>query len=74
MEVNHNQRSIMVTKIKKALDDKLDGKVIAVLGLTFKPNTDDIRESPSLDILPPLVAAGARVKAFDPAGTSRPKS
>lgn len=68
MEVNRNQRSIMVAKIENALEEKLDGKVIAVLGLTFKPNTDDIRDAPSLDILPPLVASGAKVRAFDPAG------
>jgi UDPglucose 6-dehydrogenase len=44
------------------------GKTIAVLGLTFKPNTDDMRDSPSLAILPPLVEAGATLRAYDPEG------
>jgi UDPglucose 6-dehydrogenase len=42
------------------------GKTIGVLGLAFKPNTDDMRDAPSLDIIPALQAAGARVKAYDP--------
>ena len=46
----------------------MQGKTIAVLGLTFKPNTDDMREAPSLVILPALEAQGATIKAFDPAG------
>jgi UDPglucose 6-dehydrogenase len=49
------------------------GKTIAVLGLTFKPNTDDMRDSPALDILPALVEAGARVRAFDPEGMAEAK-
>ena len=51
-----------------AEDDPTAGKTIAVLGLTFKPNTDDMREAPSLEIVPRLQAAGARVRAFDPEG------
>ncbi|HEX3536359.1 MAG TPA: UDP binding domain-containing protein, partial [Stellaceae bacterium] len=46
----------------------LAGKTLAVLGLTFKPNTDDMRDSPSLAILPPLAEAGATIRAFDPEG------
>jgi len=46
----------------------VQGKTIAVLGLTFKPNTDDMRDAPSLVILPALEAQGATIKAFDPAG------
>lgn len=68
MEVNRNQRARMTDKISKALNGNVAGKKIAVLGLTFKPNTDDMRESPSLAILPPLMRAGAAVKAYDPAG------
>ena len=49
-------------------DKSLEGKTLAVLGLTFKPNTDDMRDSPSLAILPPLVEAGAAIRAFDPEG------
>jgi UDPglucose 6-dehydrogenase len=67
MEVNQRQRLRMIAKIKQALGE-LEGKTIAVLGLTFKPNTDDMRESPSLTILPALLEAGAKVKAYDPAG------
>ena len=46
----------------------LAGKSLAVLGLTFKPNTDDMRDAPSLDIIPALIAKGAKVQAFDPEG------
>ncbi len=68
MDVNHQQRLVMVEKIKAALGGELKGKTIACLGLTFKPNTDDMRDAPSLVILPALQKAGAVVRAFDPAG------
>ncbi len=68
MEVNHDQRRRMVEKILAALGGSAAGKSLGVLGLTFKPNTDDMRDAPSLDILPPLMAGGATVRAFDPAG------
>ena len=55
----------MVDKIVAKMND-LDGKVIAVLGLTFKPNTDDMRDAPALTILPELVKRGAILRAFDP--------
>jgi UDPglucose 6-dehydrogenase len=58
----------MADKVVAACGGSVAGKTIAVLGLTFKPNTDDMRDSPSLDIVPALVAAGAAVKAFDPEG------
>ncbi len=48
--------------------DDLTGRTIGVLGLTFKPNTDDMRDAPSLDIIPALQALGAKVQAFDPEG------
>jgi len=51
-----------------ACGGSLQGKTVAVLGLTFKPNTDDMRDSPSLDIIPALQAAGAKVRAHDPEG------
>jgi hypothetical protein len=51
-----------------AVDGDLSGRTVGVLGLTFKPNTDDMRDAPSLDILPALQAMGARVQAFDPEG------
>jgi len=68
MEVNRRQRLVMVDKIVKALGGQVAGKTIASLGLTFKPNTDDMREAPSLVILPALMEMGAIVRAYDPAG------
>ncbi len=68
IEVNERQRDIMVEKIKKIAGSGLKGKKIGVLGLTFKPNTDDIRESPAIDIVYKLVEEGASVSAYDPAG------
>jgi UDPglucose 6-dehydrogenase len=67
MEVNAGQRLVMVEKIKQALGGEVAGKTVACLGLAFKPNTDDMRDAPSLVILPALVEAGATVQAFDPA-------
>lgn len=65
IEANEAQKRRMVDKIEKALGS-LEGKKIAVLGLAFKPNTDDMREAPALVILKALVAKGARIKAYDP--------
>jgi UDPglucose 6-dehydrogenase len=65
MRVNREQRKRMVIKIQEALGS-LRGKKIAVLGLAFKPNTDDMREAPALDIIPALQKAGAKIRAFDP--------
>jgi len=67
-EVNEQHKRAMVDKIIAHCGGSLDGLTIAVLGLTFKPNTDDMRESPALVIVPGLIAAGARVRAFDPKG------
>ncbi|OZA00304.1 MAG: hypothetical protein B7X99_04640 [Rhizobiales bacterium 17-65-6] len=58
----------MSGKVAKALDGDLTGKTVGVLGLTFKPNTDDMRDAPALDILPALQALGAKVQAYDPEG------
>ena len=71
IEVNAAQRLRMVAKIRRALGGNEAGKVIAVLGLTFKPETDDMRDAPSLAILPPLIENGARVRATDPHGISQ---
>jgi UDPglucose 6-dehydrogenase len=68
LRVNEARKEQMADRIVGALDGDVRGKTIAVLGLTFKPNTDDMREAPSLAILPRLIAAGATVHAFDPAG------
>ena len=66
--VNSAQRARMCEKIRAALDGDVDGKRIGVLGLTFKPETDDVREAPSLHVLPPLIDEGAEVRAHDPQG------
>jgi UDPglucose 6-dehydrogenase len=69
IEANHARKHAMVDKVVSALDGgAARGKTIAVLGLTFKPNTDDMRESPALDIVPGLMKAGAAVRAYDPEG------
>jgi UDPglucose 6-dehydrogenase len=67
-EVNTARKKAMAGKIAAAMGGELKGKTIGVLGLTFKPNTDDMRESPALDVVPALIAVGARVQAFDPQG------
>jgi UDPglucose 6-dehydrogenase len=66
--VNEARKSQMAEKIVRAFGG-VEGKTIAVLGLTFKPNTDDMRDAPSLTIVPVLQAQGARVRAYDPEGT-----
>lgn len=66
VEVNRSQRFQIIRMLKSAFDGQLRGKTIAVWGLAFKPNTDDVRESPALEIVRDLLDAGARVKAYDP--------
>ena len=68
IDVNARIKARMIDKILEACDDDLNGKVIAVLGVTFKPNTDDMREAPSLTIVPTLVGKGAAVRVVDPQG------
>lgn len=65
MEINRNQRRRAVMKLRKALGS-LNEKTIGVLGLAFKPNTDDIRESPALEMIHLLQNEGAHIKAYDP--------
>jgi UDPglucose 6-dehydrogenase len=66
--VNAARKRAMAAKVVAACGGSLDGKTVAVLGLTFKPNTDDMREAPSLTIVPALEELGARVRAYDPHG------
>lgn len=66
LNANTQRKLSMVDRVRAACDGSLAGKKIAVLGVTFKGQTDDMRESPSLDILPALIAKGATVVAFDP--------
>jgi len=66
IEVNQRQRLRMVEKIAQAFEGELEGRVIGVLGLSFKPETDDMRDAPSIDIIAGLQERGARVRGFDP--------
>ncbi|WP_417794869.1 UDP-glucose dehydrogenase family protein [Terasakiella pusilla] len=66
VDVNANRKKQMAQKVIEACNGSVDGKKIAVLGVAFKPNTDDMRDSPSLDIIPALQEAGASIAAFDP--------
>jgi UDPglucose 6-dehydrogenase len=70
--VNEARKRRMAEKIENAFGD-VSGKTIAVLGLTFKPNTDDMRDAPSLVIVPQLVQKGAKIRAYDPEGMSEAK-
>jgi len=67
--VNDARKKAMATKVSSVLEGDLAGKTVGVLGLTFKPNTDDMRDAPALDIIPALQALGAKIQAFDPEGT-----
>jgi UDPglucose 6-dehydrogenase len=73
VRVNEARKARMADKITAACGGTVAGKSLAVLGLTFKPNTDDMRDSPSLEILPRLVAGGASIRAFDPEGIAEAK-
>ena len=68
VRVNEARKRAMAGKVADALEGDLKGKVIGVLGLTFKPNTDDMRDAPALEIIPALQAMGAKVQAYDPEG------
>ena len=65
VDVNQQQRTLVIQKLQKSLKI-LKGKTIGLLGLTFKPDTDDLRDAPALDIIQTLVELGAKVKAYDP--------
>ena len=69
IEVNRRQRQAMVPKIEKLVGD-LKGKTVAILGLAFKPETDDMREAPAIDIIAGLIERGAAVRAYDPVAMS----
>ncbi len=72
IDVNLKQREIMFEKIKTGMGD-LKGKTIAFLGLSFKPNTDDMRDAPSIDIIQNLIKEGAKIRAFDPVAIENAK-
>jgi UDPglucose 6-dehydrogenase len=72
IEANERQRQAMIPKIEKLLGD-FEGKTIAVLGLSFKPETDDMREAPAIDIVKALQSRGAKIKAYDPVAMEEAK-
>jgi len=71
--VNDTRKRAMARKIANALGNTVRGKTIALLGLTFKPNTDDMREAPSIPLITALYDMGAKVRAYDPAGMAHAK-
>ncbi len=66
--VNHDRKAAMVGRVERALGGSVKGKRVGVLGLTFKPNTDDMRDAPSIPLVHALVERGAEVVAYDPVG------
>jgi UDPglucose 6-dehydrogenase len=72
MDINEDRRVQLLEKVRSLVGD-LRGKVVGLLGLTFKPNTDDLREAPALDVAQRLLAHGAVVRAYDPVGMPRAK-
>jgi len=73
MDVNDQQKKVLGNKIKNYFGSNLSGLTFAVWGLSFKPETDDIRDAPSLDLIAELLAGGAKVRVFDPEGMNNVK-
>lgn len=73
MAVNQQQKTVIIPRLKAYFNNDLKGKKIALWGLAFKPNTDDIREAPALYLIEELITAGAEVTAFDPEAMSNVK-
>jgi UDPglucose 6-dehydrogenase len=74
LAVNENRKRAMARKVSQSLGGSLRGKTIAVLGLTFKPDTDDMRDAPSIPLVTGLLDMGATVKAFDPVGMEQARA
>ena len=68
VDANNNRKIAMVDRVVQACGGDVSGKTIGILGLTFKPNTDDMRDAPSLEIIPALQKLGAKIRAYDPEG------
>ena len=71
--VNYEQKQILFSKVKNQFGDNLNGYKFAVWGLSFKPETDDMREAPSIPLIKSLIEAGATVNAYDPKATQEAK-
>lgn len=65
-DVNHSQKSVLVQRVRERFGEELSGRTFAVWGLAFKPDTDDMRESPAITIIQSLTDAGAKIQAYDP--------
>ena len=74
LAVNDNRKRAMARKVTKALGGSLRGKTVAVLGLTFKPDTDDMRDAPSIPLVTGLIDMGAKVRAHDPVGMEQARA
>jgi UDPglucose 6-dehydrogenase len=74
LAVNENRKRAMARKVASVFGGSLRGKTVGILGLTFKPNTDDMRESPSIPLITALQDLGARIKAYDPEGMEQARS
>jgi UDPglucose 6-dehydrogenase len=74
MEINRDMRRLVLQKVRAALGGSLEDRTIGVLGLAFKPNTDDLREAPAVEIIHLLQSEGARVRAYDPAAMDAARS
>ncbi|MBE2246102.1 MAG: UDP-glucose/GDP-mannose dehydrogenase family protein [Candidatus Competibacteraceae bacterium] len=72
-QVNENQRSILIHKLINHFGDELQGKTIAIWGISFKPDTDDIREAPSIHIMQELIKRGVNIRAYDPEAMNNAK-
>jgi UDPglucose 6-dehydrogenase len=66
MEINYERRTAAVSSVERMIGGSLKGKTVGLLGLAFKPNTDDMRDAPAIDIAQALIKAGAKVRAYDP--------
>ncbi len=73
VDINDKRKKAMAQRVIDACEGSVKGKTVAVLGVAFKPNTDDMRDAPSLDIIPALIKAGATVRAYDPEAMSEAK-
>ncbi len=71
-DVNDAQKSVLTTKVVNRFGEDLTGKIIAIWGLAFKPNTDDMRDAPSREIIAALIKRGAKIQAHDPVALHRP--
>lgn len=73
VDINDKRKKGLIERVRTIIKDGVEGKQVAVLGITFKPNTDDMRDSPSLELIPALVKGGAMVNVYDPEGMENAK-